>query len=132
MAFTYDVTTDAGKVRMLVGDKDTDTAENQIFTDAEIDAFLAMEENSIKRAAASALLAIANNQVYVLKVMKTLDMMTDGAKMADSLRAMAEQLRKEASEEEAWEEGGAFDFGEQVFDDFSARERLVKEQQRSG
>ena len=57
MAFTYDITTDRGKVRLLIGD--TVDAGHQ-FEDAEIDAFLAMASGSILTAAGYALEAWAS------------------------------------------------------------------------
>lgn len=53
MPFTYDATTNRGKVRLLLGDTDTTDATKQIFDDAEIDAFLALEDNDIRRAVAA-------------------------------------------------------------------------------
>jgi len=52
MAFTYDVTTDRGKVRLLIGDK---TAADYHFEDDEIDAFLTMASSSLLLAASYAL-----------------------------------------------------------------------------
>lgn len=54
MTFTYDVTTARGKVRSLVGDTDTTNVPNQLFTDAEVDAFLEQESNDVYAAAALA------------------------------------------------------------------------------
>lgn len=48
MAFTYDPTTDRGKVRLLVRDSSEATA---VFSDAEIDAFLSMAGSDIYLAA---------------------------------------------------------------------------------
>lgn len=56
MAATYDITTDRGKVRMLIGDTDVADAH---YTDAEIDAFLSMSGGSVYLAAAIALEAWA-------------------------------------------------------------------------
>lgn len=58
MAFTLDVSTTRGRVRLLIGDTDTVTAANQIFTDAEIDAFLALDAE-VYGAAALAMRAMA-------------------------------------------------------------------------
>jgi len=57
MAFNYDITTDRGKVRLLIGD--TVDAGHQ-FEDDEIDAFLTMASGSILIAAAYALEAWAS------------------------------------------------------------------------
>ncbi len=56
MAFNYDITTDRGKVRLLIGD--TVDAGHQ-FEDDEIDAFLTMAGGSILTAAGYALEAWA-------------------------------------------------------------------------
>lgn len=52
MAFVYDPTTDRGKVRLLSYDKDSTSYD---FTDADIDAFLEQNADSIWLAAADAL-----------------------------------------------------------------------------
>ena len=124
--FTYDPTTDAGLVRLLITDTDTVNPDNQIFEDAEITAFLTLEGSTVKKAAARALDVIATREVLVQKVLRIMDLTTDGAKAADALRALAKQLRAEAATE-AEEAGGLFDWAEMVVDDFSARERLLAE-----
>ncbi len=58
MAFTYDITTDRGKVRLLIGDTD---AADYHFEDNEIDAFLTMAGGSILTAAGYALEAWASS-----------------------------------------------------------------------
>lgn len=59
MAFTYDPSTNRGRVRLLLSDTDTVTEANQIFSDAEIDAFLSLENNSVYAAAAAGCRSIA-------------------------------------------------------------------------
>lgn len=95
MTFTYDASTDAGKVRLLIGDTDTDDVDRQIFSDAEISAFLAMQSGVVALAAADALEAIATRQALILKVVKIGDRQTDGAKLSDALLAQAERRRSE-------------------------------------
>ena len=51
MAFTYDITTDRGKVRALCTDTDS---TNYTFNDAEIDAFIALQPANLFVAAALA------------------------------------------------------------------------------
>lgn len=120
MAFTYDVSTDRGKVRLLC----TDTLEsNAIFQDAEIDAFLTLN-TSVRLAAAAALEVIAANEVLILKKIINLDLETDGPAVAKELRELAKQLRAQESAV------GAFDFAEQIHDDFTAREYWLKQVQR--
>ena len=55
MAATYDLTTDVGKVRLMIGDTDVTPASDAHFTDAEIEAFLTMASNSLLLAASYAL-----------------------------------------------------------------------------
>lgn len=119
MAFTYDVSTDRGKVRMLVPDS---SATNYVFEDAEVDAFLSLE-GAVRRAAALALETIASNEALTLKVIRVLDLQTDGAKTSDALLKRAGLLRGQADAADA-ASGDLFDWGEMVLDDFSARERL--------
>ena len=127
--FTYDVTTDRGKVRLLITDRD---AAHEVFDDDEIDAFLSMMSNNVLRAAAVALFQIAANEVLVLKVIKLLELQTDGASAAKALRELAKEYQEKADLAEAGEAGGSFNYAEMVYDDFSYRERLEKEALRAG
>lgn len=87
---TVDPTTDIGRVRLLA----TDLSEvTPLFEDAQISAFLAMEGGRVKRAAAQALDTIATSEALISKVIRTLDLQTDGAKVAAELRARAKSLR---------------------------------------
>ena len=52
MACTYDITTNRGKVRLIIGDTSTITG---VFSDLEIDTFLSMHSGNINLAAAEAL-----------------------------------------------------------------------------
>jgi hypothetical protein len=128
MAFTYDPSTDAGLVRLLIHDTDDLVAANQLFTDAEITAFLTLEGNVVRRAAAAALESLAANQAMVLKVITMLDLSLDGAKLAAELRAQAKALRAQAEADVA--ASGGFDVAEMVVDQFTARERTWKEMLR--
>ena len=124
MSWTYNanLSTDRDKVRLLATDVD---AANPIFTDAEVDAFMSLEGSNIKAAAALALETIARNQVLVLKVIRLLEIQTDGASVARELRMQADKLREQADRDEAASDGGAFDWAEMVVDDFSLRNRFV-------
>lgn len=120
MAFTYDVSTDRGKVRLLI----TDVQEaNPLFQDAEIDAFLTLN-TSVRLAAAAALEVIAASEVLVLKKITILDLESDGPAVARELRELAKQLRAQDSSI------GAFDVAEQIHDDFTLREYWLKQAQR--
>jgi len=121
MSFTYDVTTDAGRVRMLITDRDE---VNSIFQDDEIDAFLDLEDGSIRLAAASALEAIAANEALVLKKLVMLDTETDGPAVAAALIKLAASYREQENS------SGAFDIAEQGVNDFARRELWWKQFQR--
>ena len=127
MAFTYVLSTARGKVRLMIPDRIT---PNHIFEDDEIDAFLSIEGDNVKRAAALGKETIAGDQVMVLKVIRLMDLQTDGAAVARELRLQAQELRQQAEAEEANEDGGAFDIAEMVVDQFTERERIWKETQR--
>ena len=127
MSFTYDVSTEIGKVRMLVGDKDE---TNILFHDEEVSAYLELNEDNVRRAAAGMLETIASNETMVLKVVRLLDISTDGASVARSLREHAAQLRIEADLADSAEDGGAFDYAELNLNAFTARERVLKQAQR--
>lgn len=86
-------TTPAGQVRLLIND----TVEaSPVFTDDEITAFLAMESDSVKLAAAQALDTIADDEALTSKVITSQDLRTDGASVAVALRERAKQLRTQA------------------------------------
>lgn len=123
MAFTYDTTTDTGKIRLLIFDTDS---TNYVFEDAELAVFYDIEGDSLKRAAALALETMASNEAFVQKVITLMDLRTDGAATARALLARADKLRSQADDEE-YAADGAFEFAEWVVDDFSARERLAKQ-----
>ena len=49
---TYDLTTNVGKVRLIIGDTDVDPDADAVFLDAEITYFLTVNSNNINIAAA--------------------------------------------------------------------------------
>ena len=132
IAFTYDPTTDRGKVRLTIGDTDTVNADRQIFTDAEIDAFLGMNSSIIKLSSASALEAMAASQVFLLKVMKNMDFQVDGGAVGRELRLQAKQLRKDFEDNGDGTFEGMFGVAEYADTDFSRRERIIKQALRDG
>jgi hypothetical protein len=92
MPATYDPTTPRGLVRLILND----IGDPWVFQDAEIDAFLTLEGSSVKRAAAQAIDTNATNLVLAMRVLRTQDVATDGAKVADAMRAHAKMLREQA------------------------------------
>ena len=115
-----DLTTDVGKVRLLIGDRDV---SNLFFSDAEISAYLEMSEG-IRRAAADALDTMASDQAFVLKQVSLLDISTNGPSVAAALREHADRLRKEADAADAGD-GDLFDFAELNVNAFQGREIIV-------
>ncbi|MEP7738532.1 hypothetical protein ABKW28_12820 [Nocardioides sp. 31GB23] len=99
----YDVTTDIGKVRLLL----SDIATPWVFTDTELQAFLDME-GGVKRAAAQAIDTNATNHALASRVLRSQDVSTDGAKLADAMRAHADRLRAQA--DQADDDGDGFFF----------------------
>lgn len=119
--FTLDETTDIGAVRMIIQDTNIEEA---MFSDAAITRLLSMNADDIRLAAAAALDIMASSQAMILKVIRTLDLSTDGASVARALREHASQLRKDAEMADGGEEGGLFDYAEMVTNAFTARERI--------
>jgi hypothetical protein len=102
--------TTLGQVRLLI--PDTEQLENPanpsadpqyIFSDPQIQAFLSMSSDSIKRAAAEAKMVLAASEALISKVIRTDDLQTDGAKLGAELRAQARELRAQAVEEETYD-----------------------------
>ena len=96
-----DYSTAVGQVRLLIPDTEQlgDTPA-YVFSDSQINAFLSMYSNGIKRAAAQAKLVLASSETLINKVISTYDLKTDGAKLGAELRAQAVALRQEAIEDE--------------------------------
>lgn len=106
-----DYTTELGKLRALIPDVDqADFTDNGVptylFSDRHLGAFLDMYPSAaspvirIKRAAANALTAIATSEALISKVIKTEDLQTDGAKLANALLLAAARYSREAEQEE--------------------------------
>ncbi len=129
MAFTFDLASDVGKVRLLIPDR---VASDILFEDEEIEAFLALEAGNVRRAAALALETVAADQALTLKVIKTLDLTTDGASVANALLKRADKLRGQAALDEAAEDGAGFDVAEMTPTVFAFRERILKQGMRNG
>lgn len=81
----------AQQVRLLLND--VGTGDDQVFTDDEINAFLSMEGGFVKLAAAQAIDTNADNEALASKVLRSQDVQTDGAKLADALHKRAQALR---------------------------------------
>lgn len=125
MAFTYDPTTDRGKVRLLI--QDTDETYG-FYPDADIDAFLTMGEDcegdTVFHAAALALESWASNQLMILKVVTHMDLQVDGASVAREMRMRAGVLRKQAVEATT---GSGFEIAELGLGHWSWIEQVTNE-----
>jgi hypothetical protein len=99
MAETYDIETDAGKVRLLISDVGGSDGKSFLFNDAEIAGFLALRGGDIRLAAATALRTIAGNEAQVSKKIKFLELTTDGPAVAKELINAAEKLEAEVDDD---------------------------------
>lgn len=123
MAYTYNLTTDIGKVRLKSADRFLDDSSKYIFTDEEIQAFLDLENDSILRAAASAVEAIAQDENLVKGKIKILDLQLDSTAVAKEMRQYAKSLREQAAENEDF----TFDYAEMADNTFAIREQVAKD-----
>lgn len=90
-----DFTTDVGKVRLLISDVDEAAFT---FSDAEINAFLDLEGDDVRIAAAVALETLASNEALVFKKMRAERLLeVDGTAVAKALMERAAALREQAS-----------------------------------
>lgn len=124
---SFDVTTPAGKVRLLISDLDP---ADVTFTDPEIGAFVDLEGGDVRRAAACALETLATNEALVQNRIRTLDLQTDGPAVAAELRARAAALRAQADMVDAdgnTMSSGEFAVAELVVDQFTGRDRIANE-----
>jgi len=81
------------QVRLLIADTDPG---NRFFSTLQLADFLAMNSDSVRRAAAQALDVWAANEAMVSKKIRTQDLSTDGPAVADALRKSAAELRRQA------------------------------------
>ena len=123
MAFSYDPTTPEGKVRLLC----TDSVEAyEIFSDADITAFMSIEGSNVRKSAALALETIASSEVLVQKRIKLLELSTDGPAESKALLERSRMLRAQADADDA-DGTSMIDWAEMNLDTFSVRERLIAE-----
>lgn len=125
MAFTYDLGTNRGKVRLKIRDTDTADSTRQLFNDEEIDFFITEAVSDLNLAAAGALDAIAANAALLAKSTKIGDYSIDS-------KAMAEAVMKVAAHYRALSEGApAFDYAELNLSPFSEAELIWNDVLRS-
>lgn len=112
-----DYTTAAGQVRLLIAD----TAADPLLDYDQVAGFLARwgvnptdgitQRAAITRAAADALDTIATSEALISKVIRTQDLQTNGAQLAQALHAQATSLRTQARELDADEPVDGDGFG---------------------
>lgn len=95
--FSYDPTTAAGVVRLLIADTDPESFD---FLDAEIDVALDQCEGSPKRAAAMLLMALASNRGRLAVSVRRGEVSEDLSKVAAELRAQAKEFIDQAEADE--------------------------------
>jgi hypothetical protein len=91
MAATCDLTTDVGRARLLIGDRDV---SDPMFSDEELAAIIEAEGGSVYLGAALALDTIAVNEVLVQKAITILGLTTNGPSVAAALGQRADKLRE--------------------------------------
>ena len=128
MTWTYEPETDIGRIRLLIPDR---VEASAMFTDEELSAFYALEDSNVKLAVATALLAIATDEVLVQKRITLLDLSTDGPAEAKALQERARELRRQV-EDGSETDGGDFAVVEMVTGVFTEREKLLAEANRRG
>lgn len=116
MTYTYDPTTDIGRVRRTIPDKvETDA----FWTDEEIQSFLDDESGDWRKATALALETMASDDLLVLKVIRVQNIETNTDRMAKVLFERAKSLRELAASSGA---GDSFEIAE-----FASTEHQIKE-----
>jgi hypothetical protein len=117
MTFTYDTTTDIGKVRLTLPDK---VQTEALFTDEEIQVFLDIEGGDWRLATAFALETMAGDEVLVFRSIRVQDLEITGSdRAAKALLDRAKLLRMQA---ETMEADDTFEIVELGYNDFATRE----------
>lgn len=93
MSFSYDLTTDAGKVRLLVADTNS---SDYVWEDAEISAFLTMAGDSVFDAAAIALRSAASDFKKVMRLNLFGDVSVDPSQTISRLLDLAKSYEATA------------------------------------
>ena len=118
MAFTYDLSTNRGKVRLKIRDTDTADATRQLFDDDEIDFFITEASVDLNLAAAGALDAVSANAALLAKSQKIGDYTIDSKAMAEAVMKVAAHYRGLS------EAAPAFDYAELNLSPFSEAELI--------
>jgi hypothetical protein len=92
--------TDVEKMRILIPDSETVFDGTTLFTDDELTNYVEVANGSVLRGAGYAMLAISNSEAMISKVIKTQDLMTNGAQVAEAMRKNAQVLFDRADKED--------------------------------
>lgn len=102
--YPADLTTDTGRLRVLVNDTEqyaeyavSPDTQAYMFSDAQLGVYLTMFPN-VLLAAAACIDMLATNEALVSKKIRTEDLQTDGAAVANSMRAHAQALRAQGND----------------------------------
>lgn len=102
-----DYQTSVGQVRSLIPDVEqledpTNLAAEPeyVFGDGLLQSYLVLARNNVYRAAAIAVNTLATSEALILKVLKSDDRQTDGAKLADALGRRVAWLDEQADAED--------------------------------
>lgn len=119
MAYTYDTTTDVGKVRLMIQDI---VEADAIFTDdAEIEVFLELM-GSVISAAGMACMVIASNKTLLAQSIKTLNWTEDNESAAKSWQYQSSRF---------FELDPQYDYAEEPLTDFNLAKIMLNKSLRS-
>lgn len=99
-AGVIDYTLPLGKVRLLILDTSPVEAD-WLFSDAQLNALLDLNDDSVYSTAAAALRTVALSEVLLAKKIRTQDLQTDGPAVAAELRAQAAVMDARAAAAQA-------------------------------
>lgn len=114
--------TSIDKVRVLIPDTEAVFNGGTLFTETEIETYLEIANGSVLRAASYAVYAIATSEAMISKVIKTQDLSTNGAQVAEALHKKAAALAARADKED--DLADAFYFN--IIDSYSGHPELTE------
>lgn len=126
MSYTYDPTTNIGRIRRTLPDK---TEDDAFWTDEELQSFLDDEDNNWRRATALALETMATDDLLVLKVIRIQNLETNLDRAMTALLKRAATLREQASIAESTD-SDAFEFVDMINNEWQLEERVLKQAAR--
>jgi len=94
MSFTFDTSTNIGKVRTLIGDTDS---TSYLLSDEEIQVFLTLESNDLYASAAGCLRSIASSKALLEKVIKAGNYSEDTRGISKALNDLANKYESRSA-----------------------------------